>query len=155
MKLMSATPAQIQCRSGTRYTPDAQGVIEALTSDITDCMNAGYLPVARNAANLTGYVNGITAFAGGGQASAVALTALINRVTTVATAADSVKLPVAVPGTEMTVINAAGANAMNVFPASGEAINALSNDTALSVAANKALLFSCTVAGKWQSNLTA
>ena len=35
----------------------------------------------------------ITAFAGGGQGSAVVLTSAVNRVTTVATIADSVKLP--------------------------------------------------------------
>jgi hypothetical protein len=99
--------------------------------------------------------NGITAYAGGGQANARALTRSINRVTTVATGADSVKLPVAVPGMQITVINSAAANAMNVFPATGEYINALAVNTALSVVANKACIFTCAVAGRWQSLLTA
>ena len=99
--------------------------------------------------------NGITARAGGGQANAYALTRSINRVTTVGTAADSVRLPVAVPGMQITVINSAAANAMNVFPATGGFINALSADTALSVAANRACIFTCAVAGRWQSLLTA
>ena len=43
----------------------------------------------------------LTAFAGGGQASALALTAQINRVTTVATAGDSVKLPAATAGAQV------------------------------------------------------
>lgn len=99
--------------------------------------------------------NALTAFAGGGQASALQLQYGISRVTTVASAADSVKLPKAQAGMSITVINAAAANAMNVFPASGEAINALSADTALSVAANKTIVFSCAVNGTWNSNLTA
>jgi hypothetical protein len=99
--------------------------------------------------------NGLTAFAGGGQASATALPSYINRVTTVATAADSVKLPAAVAGLQITVINAAAANAMNVFPQTGEVINALAANAALSVAANKSVVFSCAVAGTWNSNLTA
>lgn len=99
--------------------------------------------------------NGLTAFAGGGQASALQLNYRKSRVTTVATAADSVKLPKAVAGMSMTVINAAAANAMNVFPASGESINALSADTAISVAANKSIQFDCAVNGTWNTNLTA
>lgn len=99
--------------------------------------------------------NAITAFAGGGQASAVQLNYRISRVTTVGTAADSVKLPKAVAGMSMIVINAAAANAMTVYPATGEAINALSANTGLSVAANKVIEFVCAVNGTWNSNLTA
>lgn len=99
--------------------------------------------------------NGITAFAGGGQGSAVALTTSINRVTTVGTAADSVKLPTSAPGMQITVINAAAANSMNVFPVTGDIINALSANTAIAVAANKTMIFSCAVAGTWNSVLTA
>lgn len=99
--------------------------------------------------------NALTALAGGGQTGATALTARVNRVTTVATAADSVLLPAAVAGEEIVVINAAAANAMAVFPASGDAINALSANSSLSVAANKTVLFVCAVAGTWNSVLTA
>lgn len=100
-------------------------------------------------------VNGLTAHAGGGQGSALALTASINRVTTVGSAADSVVLPAALAGLTVTVINAAAANSMNVFPATGDAINALSANTALAVAANKTVQFTCAVAGTWHSILTA
>ena len=100
-------------------------------------------------------INGITAFAGGGQASATQLSARLSRVTTVATAADSVKLPPAVPNRECVVINAAAANAMNIFPQSGEIINALAADAAISCAANKVMEFFCAVAGTWNSQLTA
>jgi hypothetical protein len=78
-----------------------------------------------------------------------------NRVTTVGTAADSVKLPAALAGDQVVVINAAAANAMAVFPGTGDAINALSANASLSVAANKTVLFYCAVAGTWNSILTA
>lgn len=100
-------------------------------------------------------LNGITALAGGGQTGAPVLTQDINRVTTVATAADSVQLPKAVPGISVVVVNAAAANAMNMFPGAGDAINALTANTALSVAANKTLIAFCAVAGVWNTVLTA
>lgn len=99
--------------------------------------------------------NGITAFSGGGQASAVQLNYRNSRITTVAVAADSVKLPKALPGMSMTVVNAAAANSMNVFPSSGEQINALGADTAFAMAANKTAFFECLVVGQWHSVLTA
>jgi hypothetical protein len=98
--------------------------------------------------------NGITAFAGGGQANARLLTRTINRVTTVATIADSVKLPPATAGMRVVVINA-GANSMNVFPSTGGIINALSANAAFAMAANKTAEFVCALAGTWNVNLTA
>ena len=91
---------------------------------------------------------GITAFATGGQANATQLTKAFNRVTTVATTADSVKLPVAVAGMTVVVKNA-GANSMDVFPATGGTINALSANTALAVAAAASVMFVSTLAGAW------
>ena len=99
--------------------------------------------------------NAITAFAGGGQGSAVQLAYRMSRVTTVASAADSVKMPAAKAGMKMTVINAAAANAMTIYPATGEVINALAANAGLSVAANKAILFVSAVDGTWNTNLTA
>lgn len=103
---------------------------------------------------IVGVLNGITALVGGAQAG-TALSATINRVTTVASAADSVQLPVALAGRQVTVINAAAANAMAVFPRTGEIINALAANASISVAANKTIIFSCAVAGTWNSVLTA
>lgn len=99
-------------------------------------------------------VNGLTALAGGAQAG-TALTRQINRVTTVVTAADSVQLPAATAGKVVTVINAAAANAMAVFPQTGEIINALAANASISVAANKTITFYCALAGTWNSLLTA
>jgi hypothetical protein len=99
--------------------------------------------------------NALTAHSGGGQGSALALTKGINRVTTVAVAGDSVKLPAATAGSSVVVINAAAANAMDCFPATGEIINALSANTALSIIANKTVIFFCAVNGTWNSVVTA
>ena len=94
-------------------------------------------------------VNGVTANPGGGQGSAVLLTAAMNRVTTVGTAADSVKLQPAAVGLSQTVINAAASNSMNVFPSTGDAINALGANAAFAVAAGKTATFYCCNAGQW------
>lgn len=71
-------------------------------------------------------VSGITAFATGGQASATALTAMINVISVCATTADSVKLPVASSGLVITVVNNGAASA-NIFPVTGSFMNAVSN----------------------------
>ncbi len=107
--------------------------------------------------------DGLVAHAGGGQANGLLLTAQINRVITVATAADSVVLPPSVPGLEITVINAAAANSLNIYPAGaaqggvtgGDAINLLGVNAAFAMVVNKCVRFSCVTAGQWQSNLTA
>lgn len=100
-------------------------------------------------------VNALTAHAGGGQGSALLLPAMMNRVTTVGSAADSVLLPVSAQGMDITVTNAAASNSMNVFPQSGDAINALGANTAFAVAAGKTASFYCYNAGQWHSILSA
>lgn len=108
----------------------------------------GILRVARDSA--------ITATPSGSITTSYLLTAGLNRVTTVATAADGVRLPECRGGKVIIVINAAASNAMNVFPyVSTETINALTAGTAFSVAANKMVIFSCAIDGRWYSNLTA
>lgn len=94
---------------------------------------------------------GISAFATGGQASATALTAQWNNVTTVATAGDSVKLPAAVLGQEITVRNS-GAAALAVFPASGDAINALAANASVTVPVGTVVTFRAIDGTTWYSN---
>lgn len=136
---------------------DTAGNIKAQTTAAT--LGFGLTAATGDIGASTGYVtqsavNGLTALAGGAQAG-TALTRQINRVTTVATAADSVQLPAATVGRVVTVINAAAANAMAVFPQTGEIINALAANASISVAANKVITFYCAVAGTWNSQLTA
>ena len=98
---------------------------------------------------------GITAFAGGGQGSATQLTAQVCVVTTVATAADSVKLLAAVKGLQQIVFNRDSADSMNVFPASGDAIDGLAADTAVAIAAGKSRIFCAVDTTNWHSHLSA
>ena len=100
-------------------------------------------------------VNALTAKAGGGQGSATPLPAVINRVTTVASANDSVLLPAAAPGLQITVTNAAATNSANVFPGTGDQINSLGANAAFALAAGKTVTFFSTVAGQWHSILSA
>lgn len=99
--------------------------------------------------------DGLTAKAGGGQGGGPTINRMINRVTTVATAADSVTLPASAKGLTITLVNAAAANSMNVFPNTGDAINALAANTAFALAAGKTATFYCTASGQWHSILSA
>lgn len=67
-------------------------------------------------------VTGVTAFAGGGQASATQLGYGYSEITTVATALDSVKLPAAQSGASVRVKND-GANIANIYPITGSTID--------------------------------
>lgn len=89
----------------------------------------------------------ITPHSGGGQGLAVLLTKMMNR-SNVGAAADSLILPVSQPGMNITYYNG-GANAINVFPATGEAINALGANAAFSVATVTGVIFYCFTAGQW------
>lgn len=102
----------------------------------------------------------VTANAGGGQQTSGAslVKGPLIRVTTVATAADSITLPPAIRGMEITVVNDAAANSMNVFPNVGETINngaanaafaqAASNNGAIAVAPS---IFICFSNGAWRT----
>lgn len=114
-------------------------------------------PVADAVAGLFSVVTGITAYAGGGQGSATQLTGALNSVDTVATAADSVKLPVAVAGISITIVNTS-ANSLQVFGYGTDTINAVATGTGVAQAAGKTATYHCTVGGtggKWFRDLSA
>jgi hypothetical protein len=98
--------------------------------------------------------NALTATAGGAQAG-VPLTSFINRFTTVGTAADSAQLPPAVLNRTVVVINDAAANSMNVFPQTGESIDAAAANAAVAIVAAKRRIFYCATPGLWSSILGA
>ncbi len=91
---------------------------------------------------------GITAHAGGGQASATQLTASQCQISTCATIGDSVKLPPSQAGTQITVVNNGAASA-NVFPATGEQINSGGANVASALAVTTPVIFYCFTAGNW------
>ena len=104
----------------------------------------------------------IVAKAGGGQNGATILTSEINRVVTVATAADSVQLPVAVAGLSVQVTNAHASNALAIFPAAAavtggglDNINTSAVNTAYSLAAGKTAFFFSAAPLVWHALLSA
>lgn len=97
----------------------------------------------------------IAAAAGGGQTNATPLTSGVSRITTVATAADSVKLPASVAGMFVLVVNGHATNSMQVFGAGTDTINDIATATGVAQAAGKAALYFCPVAGKWYRILSA
>jgi hypothetical protein len=97
-------------------------------------------------------MTGIVAHAGGGQTSATALTVYMNEVGTVVTAADSVKLPLAVNGLELILSNSA-ANSMQVFGSGTDTINGVATATGVAQAGGICALYICTKsapAGTWR-----
>ena len=91
----------------------------------------------------------ITAFAGGGQTNAVALTATVNRLSVVAPQGDSVRLPTAVVG-QAVVIDNRGAQAAQVFGAGTDTINGIATATGISHGVNQIATYYCFVAGNWE-----
>jgi hypothetical protein len=128
-------------------TQKTVNVLKGKDAEVNNASVAGFLYESSK--------NAITAFAGGGQASATALTALLNRVTTVASANDSVKLPASEVGLTIELKNAAAANSLNLFPITGEIINALAANAAFAVAAGKSVWATCHVLGTWDITLSA
>jgi hypothetical protein len=93
----------------------------------------------------------ITAFATGGQASATALTKEFNEITTCATLGDSVKLPAAEAG-KLVVIKNNGAAAADVFPATGDSINALAVNLAVKIMPGETISFRAVDATVWEAS---
>lgn len=141
--------------------PDSGGVFDYanlaqintnVTNQNTNNTNIQSAIVALQAAGFSA-ADGLTAHAGGTQAAALQLAAVINRVATVATAADSVKLPLAVAGAICIIVNDA-ANALQAFGAGTDTINDVATATGIPVAGNSVAIFFCTTsaaAGKWYS----
>lgn len=98
------------------------------------------------AADIVSSQDGITAHAGGGQANAFQLVAVVNRVTTVATDGDSVKLPPAIAGSSVVVDND-GANSLAVWPSGTDQLEDVT--TAVVQYSGSQFTYICTAAGKW------
>jgi hypothetical protein len=64
-------------------------------------------------------------------------------------AADSVLLPTAVVGLEVTIVNLSGTNAMQVYASGSDTINGTAGSTGVSQALNAVTIYFCFQAGKW------
>lgn len=114
--------------------------------------------LANAIANLSGAgsVNGLTAYSGGGQASAVPLAKAMVQVATSAADHDSVALPKAASGSLVYFANA-GAHITDVYAKyqSNDVINAIITTNPFSVAAAKSVVFFCPKDGQWYAILSA
>lgn len=90
--------------------------------------------------------NGITAHSGGGQTNAYQLTTNISRITTVAVANDSVKLPPATAGRTVYVDND-GANVLAIYPSGTDQVE--DGTGAISFSVGQDGTFVCPIGGKW------
>ncbi len=109
--------------------------------------------IAALAGSETPVVTGLTAHSGGGQSSATALTlGAFNNITTVAVAADSVKLPASFVGATAVVSNQ-GANAAQIFGTSPDTINGVATGTGISIPVGAIFVFTCAVVGNWLQNV--
>lgn len=98
----------------------------------------------------------LTAKVGGGQSGATSVAAYqYSRFTGVASAGDSSVLGGAILGRWRVVTNAHATNAMNVYPAVGEQINALGLNNPFSIPATKTCFFFAGPAGRWSTLLGA
>jgi hypothetical protein len=106
---------------------------------------------------LTAIETGLTAHAGGGKASALALdaTKAVHVVSVIGTDADSILMPPAVVGEVHLVCNTDAAQSMQVFGAGTDTINGVATGTGVAQAAGKAGLFICVSAGAWLRILSA
>jgi hypothetical protein len=122
-------------------TTPAAATVTALTTSGNVDLNSDVVALGSTA-------TGLTAHAGGGQGSALALTKAVNVVSTVATAADSVKLPApSFVGQRVTVINAAATNSMQVFGSGTDTINGVATATGVAQAAGKSADYIATSTG--------
>lgn len=81
------------------------------------------------------------------------LTSIINQISTCANVNDATTLPTAVKGMQVVVVND-GANALQVFPASGDTIDGGSADASVTTAAGKRVIFWAINATDWLSIAT-
>jgi hypothetical protein len=91
----------------------------------------------------------ITAFAGGGQTNATALTKKWNEVTVCATEFDSVKLLAAKIGSKQIIFNNT-VNTLSVYPILGEIINGVTNYQ-FNIAAGESMTFESQKNARWFS----
>lgn len=131
----------------------AADIIAALAYDPVNNPLALSIPFVN--ISLTGLVDessadGITAHAGGGQAGATQIATEIVRVTTVATAGDSVKLPPTTGNLNLTiaVINGS-ANPMQVYGYGTDTINGVATATGVSQMQGSVVIYVSPASGVW------
>jgi len=90
----------------------------------------------------------VTAYAGGGQANATAMTTKWTVVTTCATRNDSIKAPAALAGKHFFAINS-GAQNCQIYPQTGENFNGKAANAAIDLPVNTYMEILCVSDGVW------
>ncbi len=136
---------------GTTWQSDIENQVGAIatTDQLTEKTSGSGITFA--SLFMEKITTGITAFATGGQASAVALVSQINNITVCATAGDSVKLPSAVAGLRIVVKNN-GAAALDIFPATSDSIDALAVNLAVRIQPGSVITFYAKDGIVWESD---
>lgn len=96
-------------------------------------------------------IDALTALAGGGQTGATQLIEGVNRVGTVATAADSVMLPntAGTAGGQICVVINNTSTSMQVYGTGTDTVNGIAYGTGIAQAANTVKFYVCTIPGQW------
>lgn len=123
------------------YTEISSCILPSVAKNIAQTVRSAVLESAAD--NLTAHV-------GGGQPNGTPIKAKLNRFTVVTNSGDSATLPPSEAGVSVWVRND-GANPMNIFPASGDAINSLGANNAFSLTAGHESTFHCYTAGFWHA----
>lgn len=97
----------------------------------------------------------VVATPSGTQATSILLNAAQVNITAVATAADGVKLPPAIAGMEISIVNSDAADAAQVFASGSDTMNATAGATGLSLAAGAAVIYRCIKTGNWRRFVSA
>jgi hypothetical protein len=148
---VTATANEVNTNGGvTPGTVSASKTVVAGASKDVDVLVVNLLKV--------GVETGLTAHAGGTQAAALALSTSksAHEITTVGTAADSVKLPAATgSGAIHWVKNSAAANSLQLFGSGTDTIDGVATGTGVTIAAGKGRVCIDIAAGSWFSILGA
>lgn len=97
----------------------------------------------------------VTATPAGTQATSVLLNAAQVNIIAVATVNDGVKLPPALAGMEISIVNSDAADAAQIFASGSDTINATAGATGVSLAAGAAIILRCIKDGNWRRFVSA
>lgn len=103
---------------------------------------------------LTSYQE-VVATPAGTQATSILLNAASVNITAVATANDGVKLPPAIRGMEVSIVNSDAVDAAQVFASGSDTINATAGAAGVSLAAGAAAIYRCIKTGNWRRFVSA
>lgn len=97
----------------------------------------------------------ITATPAGTQATSILINSANVNITVVATANDGIKLPPALAGMVVNIVNSDAADAAQIFASGSDTINATAGATGVSLAAGAAIVLRCIKNGNWRRFVSA